>query len=407
MKRKSKNILFIIIVVIILGLFLIVIRNNNKKKESDVNSQDALARQELKSIDLSSEDYYYDSKNEQEISFKNATLDDVTAYSIDYGVNTEDDIVKFKDYLSDQGMRVLMSGYPNKSFEELNCKTSNEAYLATQMAIWEIMNRTDESKKSTKIFRVDYLSKEIKDKDSFNRVTNAAKKLVKLAEENPYSEIPTLYIDNGNVKATSINKEVLIGPYKVSVSEDAEIKKIEASLIDSPTSAKITDKDGNEKKSLVNGDAVYVKMNMQEEASIFKIKFNANVNRKVGSIYESDKTSTSDYVKLDLVSTKMEKKLTIDYSTIQTLGRIELTVTDEDDKPISGATFNLIDKYNNKLIEVKSGSDGVINFYSVPIGEYTIEQVSTPSRYNMENKGKKLTVHGGKLTTIKFKNTLK
>lgn len=90
--------------------------------------------------------------------------------------------------------------------------------------------------------------------------------------------------------------------------------------------------------------------------------------------------------------------------TITTLGRIELIVVDANNNPVDGSVFNLIDSYGNFIMEVQSHSDGVIDFYSVPIGDYTIKQISAPEGYEIKENSKKVTVIGGELTTVKFEN---
>ena len=87
---------------------------------------------------------------------------------------------------------------------------------------------------------------------------------------------------------------------------------------------------------------------------------------------------------------------------IETIGRIELIVNKKNNEPIEGIRFNLIDQYENNLMEVKTGKDGVIDFYSVPIGEYTLKVIDEES--DIEEKVKKVTVEGGKLTTVNFKS---
>lgn len=90
--------------------------------------------------------------------------------------------------------------------------------------------------------------------------------------------------------------------------------------------------------------------------------------------------------------------------TTTTLGRIELIVVDENNNPVAGSVFNLIDSYNNTLMEVKTSSDGIIDFYSVPVGDYTIKQISAPEGYIIKENSKKVTVVGGELTTVKVEN---
>lgn len=53
---------------------------------------------------------------------------------------------KLKGDCSEQIKNVLISGYPNKSAKELNLDSDDDAYFATQIAIWSVIEGYDMSK---------------------------------------------------------------------------------------------------------------------------------------------------------------------------------------------------------------------------------------------------------------------
>lgn len=418
MKNKILKLVICIIVIVAIagGIYFFAQQNNedlddNTILNTDTNDTNTTDDEEaIKKLKLSTSATTELLKNtliDKNVTFNISNLDGSIAYSLDYGAAMPSKDMTFKDYVSDQLMAILMNGYSNVTAEELGCENADEAYTATQMAIWEIANRTEESKKATELFRVKETAALTEDTASYDRIVAAAEKLVKMAEEDPYTNVPTMIIDNANVELKNIEGNSLIGPYTVNVSgvADNKIKNIKASLINAPKSAKITDINGKEKTILENGDTVYVKMDVTEETSTtFDIKFEAFVDRMCGAIYEEKGKDSQDFVRLEPTSNAMEKSLTIDFEKVTTIGKIELIVTDKEDKPMVGAKFELIDSSEKVLGEVSTGTDGKVMFYSVPVGEYTLKQTAAPEGYEIKEETKKVTVVGGETATVNFEN---
>ena len=198
----------------------------------------------------------YDAGNGKNVWYSRATLGGDVAYCIDYTCPAPSGTMTFRSYLSDQGMAILMNGYPNNSPAVLGCDNEDEAYMATQMALWEVMNRTGESQKSGLIFRVENVTPKAGKQDFYNKSVAAAKRLVAMAEANPYTTVPTMVIDNSQAGLSYLGNDALIGPYTVTIegTQSAIVKSITASLTNAPASAKVTDVNGNEKTSLSSGD---------------------------------------------------------------------------------------------------------------------------------------------------------
>jgi len=349
----------------------------------------------------------YDSYNGKNVWYSNATLGGVTAYCLDYTCPAPSGTMTFRSYLSDQGMAVLMNGYPNLTPAQMGVDTVEEAYMATQMALWEVVNRTGESTKARRIFRVENVTPKAGMEDFYNKSKTAAANLVARAKSNPYTSVPTMTIDNANVHLADMNGDALIGPYTVTISgtDASTIKSIRASLVNAPSSAKIVDGNGNEKSSLSNGDTVYIRMSRKEASTSFNIKFESDVDRKVGAIYEKAGQDVQDYVRIDTVPNNMQKELTINWTKPNTLGEIQLVKVDQDDQPVSGAVFNLYNDANELVVDnVSTGSDGKISFYKVPEGNYVLEEVSAPEGYEIKNKTQNVTVKAGETTDVKVVN---
>ena len=348
----------------------------------------------------------YDSGNGKNVWYSRATLGGDVAYCIDYTCPAPSGTMTFRSYLSDQGMAILMNGYPNNSPAALGCDSEDEAYMATQMALWEVMNRTGESQKSGLIFRVENVTPKAGKEDFYNKSVAAAKRLVAMAEANPYTTVPTMVIDNSKAGLSYLGDDALIGPYTVTIegTQSAIVKSITASLTNAPASAKVTDVNGNEKTSLSSGDSVYVRMSSSEDSKTFKIKFTTDIDRKVGAIYTKPGETVQDYVKIETEPNTAERELTIEWEKVTTLGKIKLVKVDQDDQPVSGATFELKDTTGKSYGQVTTGDDGIINFYKVPQGQYILEEVSAPQGYTITEKSKNVTVVANQTAEVKFVN---
>ena len=405
---KSKNkyviagvIICILVVAVVIGVYFLKDKNDtNQEKKEDL----VLSSYQSKGVAM-----LYDTTNEKDVLYNPIVLGGELAYSIDYDCDTPtSDTLSFRKYLSDAGMAVMMNGYPNKSLKDMGVNTIDEAYIATQIAIWEIMNRTGESKNANSVFRVED-TKAIEGKeDSYNRIINAVKKLVQEAEDNPYTDIPVMKIGNSNVESQDFDDdEVLIGPYTITIEGIGAdtIKAIKASLIDAPKSARVTDKNGNDKTLMSSGDSVYIRMDSSEDDSTFKIQFEAFVNRKVGEIYEEKNEATQHYLKLGTQSDYLKGDSTIEWSTVTTIGTLELECVDEDDNPVVGATFELLSTEGKVYDELDTGTDGKIMFYGMPVGKYIVREKNVPDGYEIQKKSKTVTIKAAKITTVKFINS--
>ena len=347
----------------------------------------------------------YDSYNAKNVWYGNATLGGVTAYCVDYTCGLPSGTMTFSRYLSDQGLSILVHGYPNRSAAQMGLNNNEEAYMATQMALWDVLNKTGESHKSGRIFKVENVTP-ISGKEGFyNRTVAAAKNLVALAQSDPYNEVPTLTVTTKNAALNYIGDDALFGPYNVNVSgvDASTIKSISASLEGAPSSARITDANGNTKFSISNGDDIYVRMSSTEDSTTFKLKFSTDVDRVVGCIYTSN-GSTQDYVRLDKIPNSVSQEVTIGWQRTRKVGMIELQKVDQDGNNVSGAKFRLTRTDGTVIGDVTTGTDGRVVFANVPVGDYVLTELEAPYGYEITEQSKNVTVKENETSYVKVTN---
>lgn len=346
-----------------------------------------------------------DSYNGKSVWFSNATLGGITAYCVDYSFAAPSGNMTYSRNLSDQGLAILVHGYPNSTPSQMGVDTADEAYMATQMALWEILQRTGESQKAGRIFKVSNITPLAGKEDFYNKTKAAASRLVALAESDPITDIPTLTVTTSNAVLSYIDGDALMGPYKVDLSEfrGSKLKSLTATLEGAPSSARVTDANGNTKTSVSSGDSVYVRMSASEESTTFKLNFHVDLDRMIGRIY-SQGDSTQDYVILDTTPNTIDQSVKIGWTKARDLGGIELVKVDQDNNPVVGAKFELTRSDGTKIGDVTTGVDGKVTFTNVPVGDYVLTETEAPSGYSIINKTTNVTVKKGEVTQVKVEN---
>ncbi len=349
----------------------------------------------------------WDSYNNKNVFYSYSTLGGNIAYCMDYTCNVPSGTMTFSRYLSDQAMAVLIHGYPYNSAADLGLANNEEAYLATQMALWEVLNRTGESHKAGLIFRVNNVTPKAGMEGLYQRTTAVAARLVSMAEASPFYEVPTLVVNTESVTIRNIGTDAIVGPYYVRVDgiKTSTLKSITASLENAPASARITDENGNNKTSIGNGDALYVRLSGTEDTVSFNVKFHSDVDKVCGRIYTTG-GDVQDFCIVDKVPVSMDEKVTINWSKIDTYGQIRLTKVDQDDQPVSGAKFKLTNADTGEVMveSVETGDSGVLTFYKLPQGNYVLTEIEAPYGYEVKEATKNIYVKSGEMSNVKMVN---
>ena len=349
----------------------------------------------------------WDSYNNKNVFYGYSTLGGIIAYCVDYTCALPSGTMTFERYLSDQAMAVLINGYPYRSAADMGLASNEEAYFATQMALWEVLNRTGESHKAGKVFRVANVTPKSGMEDFYSRTTAAAARLVSLAETSPFYEIPNFVVNTESAKLSNIGTDALFGPYYLRVDgiNTSTVKSITAALEGAPASARITDENGNDKTSIGNGDAVYVRMSGREASCTFNVNFHTDVDKVCGRIYTTG-GAVQDYCIVDTVPVGIDNQISIKWTEIEKHGQIKLVKVDQDDQPVSGAKFRLSNADTGEVLidSVETGDSGVITFTRLPAGNYILTEIEAPYGYQVVEATKNIKVEPDKTSEVKMVN---
>ena len=85
---------------------------------------------------------------------------------------------------------------------------------------------------------------------------------------------------------------------------------------------------------------------------------------------------------------------------IKNNGMIQLTCEDQTSQPVSGGTYDLRNE-DGIITSSKVGNDGVINFYKIPAGKYTLVSTSIPNGYELTDSKTEVEIKKGEKITIK------
>lgn len=104
---------------------------------------------------------------------------------------------------------ILAAGYPNRSVAELNLDNENEAYFATQIAIWSSLEGYDVNKFRGDNPKILNAIKNIYNDAMSGKYTNKIKSMVYKTNDELIQEIVTIHYDDlkAEEKAESIQKE--------------------------------------------------------------------------------------------------------------------------------------------------------------------------------------------------------
>lgn len=316
-----------------------------------------------------------------------------------------------KEATSDQVYLVLRRSYPIVSLEEMGLETEEEAYQATQLALWEVFARTGERKETGLDTRIDSIKEDLeKNNIKINdKVFNKAKELVQYVEEysNNNSKdnleiVPVLMVDNSFVKLirqpSEEENKFLVGPYKFYIKNgyfidsDLKVSDENGNIVD----AKYVDRRGNKLDKIGENTEFYLSFKELPEGVTYTLNLNAKIKRIHFEFYENN---DKEYIANTYKIVDIPIELKINFLKPNTLGEIDITVYDENKNVKNGANIILYNDAKEVVVDEKTGSDGKITYYKVPKGDYILVEKDENGN---EIKRKEIKVIAGETTEVEF-----
>ena len=385
--KKMKNIRSKIFV--ILGLFALMIADLNP---FFVNA----GRENLPYRHAGYKAAMFDNNLNRYTEYGIATVGGNQAYCIDYGYrapNSGASLTYIKTARSNKLVAVISNGYPNKSAEQLGAVNKEAAYLGTQMAVWQTVSGTSYTKGNT------FETKKIQPAAGYEKVVNNAKQVAaKLLASATYN--PTISISDGKVDYDSYVEMNKIGPFKVKVT-GYKYTTFKTSLVNAPEGSYVVDKDNHIRNEYNAGEEVYVLVSKTAAPKKVTLKVTAVANEKVAVLYGAG-SSMQNFVFLDFEQKTIEASKQFTWEKRE--GNIEIVKVDQNGASVEGAEFKVVDESGKQVAKQKTNKEGKITIKGLPVGKYTVTEISAPEGYILNAETKTVTVKTGETARIKAVN---
>lgn len=258
--KITKKIILILLISLLLLTNVVYANKISISKDLYVSSEIPLIFS-YSEIDLETKHVYYDDRGKSYPAYcMDQLLQGVTKEN-PYSVRVEKQITDINLW------RIITNGYPYKDLEQLGCLSEDEAYAATQHAIYCYLGKLNKDI---------YLGEGEKGK----RALKAMKKIITNAENSTETKNSSEIIvtsNNESWKEDENNKNYFSKTY--TISAEVEISNYNVLIEDLPEGSKITNIE-NKEKTKFNGDEkfkIMIPIEKMKEAGNFEIEVEAEV----------------------------------------------------------------------------------------------------------------------------------
>lgn len=336
-----------------------------------------------------------------------STLNGEVSYSLTYAIddNLTGDMYTSKYFTSGEIVAIFLNGYPKVDYKEMGLDSKEDAYIATQLAVYHLVDSKNYSMKNGN-FSIDKLKPiNSKDEKRCQQIIAKAKELYDYAISNPY-EIETGVEVNGlNEELSLVDGGVLAGPFTFETYTDENTKLILGDMYNDDISvnvnsyvdntyAEFLNENKEEIKSISSGDTFYIKINSENKVfSVVDVLAHTNYLRS--RIYSQENTDKK-YVALDKMDLSYAENFSIIYGI--DFGYTNVSFITGKDKIVSDVYFRIYDE-EGTLIEDCDGYATEYEF-ALPVGKYTIELYKTPKGYFFKDTNLDFEITKGEINNL-------
>ena len=336
-------------------------------------------------------------------------LGDKVAYSLSYNLNdnVEGEWTANRYFTSGQIVALLLKGYPNVDYKTMGLDSEYDAYVATQLAVFELVNAKDYSMRNGEFSLDNLVAINKRDDQRCKKIITKAKEIYNYAIDNPYEIKTTIDVTGLNQDLKVVDGGVLFGPLVFTTDTDEDTKRLLGndynddvsvdvfSFIEN-TNAIFLDKDKNEIKSISSGDVFYIKV-LAEDKVFSVVDILAHTNYLRGRIYSKEGTEKK-FVTLE----KADYSYAENFSIINGIdfGYTSVCFVGKNNNHIDDISFYIYDE-NDIVVEVANGYATDYEF-ALPVGKYSLEVYYQPKDYFIKDKTIEFEVKKGEYTNLEI-----
>lgn len=294
--------------------------------------------------------------------------------------------------------RVIINGYPYKSLEELGVESKEEAYTATQFAIYTVLHNRNVD---------DY---ESVGTDSGNRTLIAYKKIMENATNanekitdkiELISEDEKWIVEENEIstlsKTYSVKSNTTSGTYKINLK------------CENNDELKITDINGNEKKvfSVNEKFKILVPISSLKEEQKIEIEVISELMSKPIFYGKTTIENTQNYA---LVG-KEDEEFTENYNEVLPKNNTKLRIIKQEinsNKRLEGVKFSLLNTGNDNVFQdLITDKNGEIIIENILPGKYFLKEMETLNEYKLIEEPIEINIEFDEEKEIVVENELK
>ena len=318
----------------------------------------------------------------------NKELDGATL-DLTYSVTTQELLTNVEVW------RIIINGYPYKTYQELGCATKEEAFLATKQAVYCALYDRDP---------YTYIATDAVGERTRNAliqiVTNARNSTeVKVSADLTIKEITSSW-EQDNIDKKYVSKEYTISANSTINSYTVELEKMNVEGV------KIVDENNKEKKEFKFGEnfKIIIPITNMKNAGSFNIKVNGKVATKPIIYGYSTVPNMQDYALTGEIYEDGSGTKTINYTKNET--KIIVLKEDDEENTLEGVKFRLLDENKEILYtEITTNKDGRAIIENLCPGVYYLEETSTVNGYAIYEEQIEAEVGYNEELTIKVTNS--
>ncbi|MGG2017874.1 SpaA isopeptide-forming pilin-related protein [Bacillus sp. S10(2024)] len=285
---------------------------------------------------------------------------------------------------TDEVYRVLLNGYPQKSPAELGVSTPEEAYYATQLAVWITLGQLQVDELVPQSQQIHTLMKQLVEKS-------------KNGEESQNVFFNVNSPDSQNVKQNGDYLET--GLYTIQTNAVSGTYTIEGE--NAPAGIQLLNENGEKKTTFSINEKFKILIPKNTASGDFKFRIKSTLTNLQAITFDGKRSIQNTTTLLQRSKEEMSTELAVKW---ETLGSLKIMKSDEKKQPLKGAVFEVVSEKGDIQKQITSDDTGVAELHQLPIGTYFVKEVQAPEGYVLDPTIKKIEVQTNEGVLLEVEN---